>query len=128
MSLEQSIEALIVALDRNTAALAGAKPAATPKTEKPKEAKKPGKTEEQLVAEAQARVAATEAQAAAGEAETDGPTKEQAGEALQGLLTSNKKTQAIALLKKFKAQSLSGLAATDYAAFIEEANDILLAA
>jgi len=130
MSIDKKIDDLISALDRNTSALmlskaaGGSAPAALAKPAKPPKA--PAKSEEQLVAEAQARVAATEQ--AVEEAESSGPTKEQAGAALQALLAANLKPAAIALLKKFKVASLSGLAESDYEAFIAEANEALLAA
>lgn len=131
MSIDKKVDDLIAALDRNTSALllnrataTATTPAAAPAA-KPTKPAKPAKTEEQLAAETLARVAATEA---ATEAEETGATKEQAGEALNELLKANKKAQAIALLKKFGAASLSGIPADKYGEFIEQANDVLLSA
>jgi hypothetical protein len=89
--------------------------------------KKPAKSEEQLVAEAAARVAATEAAADAEEAPT-GATKEAVGKAVEAMLKANKRKEAVALLKKFGAESVSSLAATNYDAFVEEADGVLMSA
>jgi hypothetical protein len=81
---------------------------------------KPAKTEEQLVAEATA--------AAAAEAEADDSpvaTKEDAGKALNALLSANLRAQAVALLKKFGAASLSLIPADKYGEFVAEANALL---
>lgn len=125
MSIDKKVDDLIAALDRNTSALLLNRATATATTPAAAPAAKPAKTEEQLAAETLARVAATEA---ATEAEETGATKEQAGEALNELLKANKKAQAIALLKKFGAASLSGIPADKYGEFIEQANDVLLSA
>ena len=60
--------------------------------------------------------------------EASGPTKDEVSKVVEGLLKANKRDAAIALLKKFKAVSVSTLKESDYAAFLEEAQEIELAA
>lgn len=120
--IETKIDELIAALDRNTAALSGAaKPAAT----KPAAvAKKPAKTEEQLVAEIVAKNAATEI------AKDDGPTLEDVKAAINKMLKANKRNAAIALLGSFdgatNAPTLQAQGSDVMSAFITKAEDILL--
>lgn len=59
---------------------------------------------------------------------TDGPTKEQVGKAVEGLLAANKRKEAIALMKKYGATSVSSLDEKHYPKFLSEADEILLAA
>jgi hypothetical protein len=94
------------------------------KTAKPAKPPKPAKSEEQLVQEAAERIAKTEA-----EAETPaGATKEAVGKAVEAMLKANKRKEAVALLKKFGAESVSSLAAANYDAFVEEADGDLMSA
>src|ERR1700675_4150458 len=53
-----------------------------------------------------------------------GPTKAQVEEAVQKMLSANKRKEAVAALGNYKATSISKLAESDYAAFLEEANAI----
>jgi hypothetical protein len=120
--IEKKIEDLIDALDRNTAALMGAKTTTA--------AKKPAKSEEQVIAEAAAKAAAQEAaEVSAAEGAT---TPEAVKAALDSLLKANKRKEAIALLGSFeKATNVTGIVAQGgevMAAFVEKANEILLAA
>jgi hypothetical protein len=89
-------------------------------------------------AKAAARLAAKNAAAAAaedaaedpdaGEGEPEGPTKQEVGDAIKALMAANMRTQAKDLLAEFGAEALSGLAPDDYPAFIEKANELLIAA
>jgi len=94
------------------------KPAKSPKQSKP------AKSEEQLVAEAAERIAKTEAEA---EVSTSA-TKEAVGKAVEAMLKANKRKEAVALLAKLGATSVSSLAESNYAAFIEEADAVLMSA
>lgn len=58
----------------------------------------------------------------------DAVTKEQVGEAIEALLNADMRKQAIALFAKFNAKSLSGVAAEDYAAVKQAADDLLMSA
>jgi cell division septation protein DedD len=60
--------------------------------------------------------------------EPEGPTKEDVGKSVEAMLAANKRKEAIALMKKFKATSVSSLDKADYAAFLEESEAILMAA
>ena len=60
--------------------------------------------------------------------EPEGPTKEQVGAAVEKLLASNKRKEAIALMGKYKATSVSSLDEKHYADFLEGAETILMAA
>jgi len=60
--------------------------------------------------------------------EPEGPTKEEVGKAVEAMLAANKRKEAIALMKQFKATSVSSLDTKHYAAFLEEAETILMAA
>ncbi len=105
-----------------TAAPAAAKPAAA----KPAPAKKapPAKTEEQLAAEA---LAAAEAEQNAADAAGDaGANKEAVGAVVAALLAAGQRNEAINLLKKFGASSVSGVKAEDYDAFVAEGNELLV--
>jgi hypothetical protein len=64
--------------------------------------------------------------AAKPEPDADAVTKEQVGEAIEGLLNADLRKQAIALFKKFGATSLSSLAEENYAAVKEAAEGLLL--
>ena len=140
MSLESKIDELIAALDRNTAALTGAKPDTSPAPTLAKaKVGRPPKSEADKVAEAKARGAATEAEAekvddsklpgkTMQEVETEAASKAEAGAALQNLIAGGKRSEAVAMLKKYGASSLSGLKPEDYAAFIAEAEEVLLTA
>lgn len=57
---------------------------------------------------------------------SDGPTKEDVGNAIASLINSNLSKECGALLKKFGAKSLSGVAAEDYPAFMAEAEELLM--
>lgn len=57
-----------------------------------------------------------------------GPTKVQVGEAVEKMLGANKRDEAVALMKTFKAASVSTLKESDYAAFLEGADAILMTA
>jgi hypothetical protein len=58
--------------------------------------------------------------------ESDGPTKEEVGEAIEALLNANLRDKVIKLYAKFKAKSLSSVKPEDYAAIKQEAEDLLL--
>jgi hypothetical protein len=60
--------------------------------------------------------------------ELEGPTKEDVGKSVEAMLAANKRKEAIALMKKFGATSVSSLDAKNYAAFLEESEAILMAA
>jgi alpha-galactosidase/6-phospho-beta-glucosidase family protein len=139
MTIETKIDDLIAALDRNTAALAGAKTAGNSFTtgmNSPsqqltppaavKATKKPAKSEEQVVAES---VAKREAQEIAAD---EGPTLAQVKKAVDSLLKANKRDAAIKLLASFgSAKSATGIVeqgAEVMAQFIAKADDILLGA
>jgi len=107
------------------------KPATAPKpaaAAKPAKPAAPAKTEEQLVAEFAAEEAAKQAAADAAEATTAAVTVEVVGDAIQAMLSANKRKEAINLLAKFGAKSASSVAEEDRAAFVTEAEAILLAA
>jgi nicotinamidase-related amidase len=120
--IEDKIDALIAAMNNLTAAIVGSTVApppppvtpAKPKADKPKKA--PAKSEEEIVKEV--------AQAAEAEVTV---TKDQVSAAVQELLKANKRQEAIDLLARFKAKSVSGLAEADYAAFVDGANEVLMA-
>jgi uncharacterized protein (DUF2267 family) len=124
--IEDKIDALIAAMNNLTAAIVGGSEKAPPpvivatvvapakpKADKPKKA---AKTEEEIVKEV--------AQAAEAEVTV---TKDQVSAAVQELLKANKRQEAIDLLARFKAKSVSGLAEADYAAFVDGANEVLMA-
>jgi hypothetical protein len=117
--IEKKIDEVIAALDRLTAAFSQVATAAAPAAVKPVVAK-PAKSEAKLQAEANARVAETEKAA--------GPSKDEISKAVEELLKANKRKEAIDLMKKFDAKSVSTIKESDYAAFLEEANAILIAA
>jgi hypothetical protein len=52
-------------------------------------------------------------------------SKEEVGEIVSKLLSAKLREEAIGLLKKFKATSVSGVAASDYAAFVAEGKQLL---
>jgi uncharacterized protein (DUF2267 family) len=124
--IEDKIDALIAAMNNLTAVIAGGSPAVNtpavaattaapkPKADKPKKA--PAKSEEEIVKEV--------AQAAEAEVTV---TKDQVSAAVQEMLKANKRQEAIDLLASFKAKSVSGLAEADYAAFVDGANEVLMA-
>ena len=56
------------------------------------------------------------------------PTKDDVSKIVESMLKANKRTEAIALMEKFKATSVSTLKESDYAAFLDAADEILLAA
>jgi uncharacterized protein (DUF2267 family) len=126
--IEDKIDALIAAMNNLTAVIAGGSPATNtpaivatvvatapkPKADKPKKA--PAKSEEEIVKEV--------AQAAEAEVTV---TKDQVSAAVQEMLKANKRQEAIDLLASFKAKSVSGLAEADYAAFVDGANEVLMA-
>jgi hypothetical protein len=67
------------------------------------------------------------------EEETEEPaegeaSKEQVAEAIEGLLNANLRPQVIKLFAKYKAKSLSGVAPEDYAAMLQDAQDLILSA
>lgn len=96
---------------------AATKPAAT----KPAKPTKPAKTEEQLAAEA---LAAAEAEAAAEGGEQE-YTQDDVAAVVDGLLKAGKRPEAVALLKKYKATSVSKVPADSYAAFVTEGKSLL---
>lgn len=100
-----------------TKAIAPATKAVAPKAVRPA---KPVKTEEQLAQEAAA------AEAAADTADESAPTREAVGLAVESMLKANKRTEAVALLKKFGAASVSALPLDKYIEFLEAAEAILL--
>jgi hypothetical protein len=113
--IEKKIEDLIDAIDRNTAALLGSNKAA-PAAKAPKKA-----AETKAVVE---EVAAVE--------ESPSVAPEAVKAALDSLLKANKRKEAIALLATFeKATNVTAIVAQGgdvMAAFIEQANEILLSA
>lgn len=62
------------------------------------------------------------------EGEEGDATAEAVGEKVEELLNANLRDETIALFKKFKAKSLSGLKPADYAKFITGADDLLMKA
>lgn len=58
--------------------------------------------------------------------ESDGPTKEEVGEAIEALLNANLRDKVIKLFAKYKAKSLSSVKPDDYAAIKNDAEDMLL--
>jgi hypothetical protein len=128
--IEKKIEDLIDAIDRNTAALLGVGKGEKLIAAKPVAAKKPVKSEEQVVAEIAAKSAVQEAETTA--TEESGVTLESVKAALDSLLKANKRKEAIALLASFeKATNVTSIVAQGaevMAAFIQEANGILLTA
>lgn len=60
------------------------------------------------------------------EPDEDAVTKEQVGEAIEGLLNADMRKQAIALFAKYGAKSLSGVKTEDYAAIKQDADDLLM--
>jgi hypothetical protein len=112
---------------------AEAKPTANTAGAKPAKAAKPAKkTEEQLAAEALEKANAEAA--AEGEDEPSGPTeaipatKEGVSLAVKTLIEGGKRDDAIALLKKYKAASVSAMQAKDEATigkFIADVNGVL---
>ena len=62
------------------------------------------------------------------EKEPEGPTKEDVGKTVEAMLAANKRKEAIDLMKKYKATSVSSLGASDYAAFIEDCESVLMSA
>jgi hypothetical protein len=60
--------------------------------------------------------------------EPKGPTREDVGKAVESMLAANKRKEAVALMKEFGATSVSSLDAAKYAAFLEGAEAILMAA
>lgn len=82
---------------------------------------KPAQSEEQLVTQA------TTAAAEAAEKADDKPvvSKQDVSAAVAKMLEANKRTDAISLLKKYGAQSVSGIHEADYAAFVADAQAIV---
>lgn len=105
---------------------AATKPAATKAATKP-----PKKTEEQLAAEALEKAnaeAAEEGEADVGQTEPLEATKEGVALAVKLLIEGDKRDDAIALLKKYKAASVTSMQAKDEATiekFIGEVNGLL---
>ena|ERR1017187_4456644 len=60
--------------------------------------------------------------------EAEAVSKQLVGEAVEKLLGANKRAEAVALMKKFKATSVSSLDEKHYAAFLEEADALLMTA
>lgn len=115
MSLEQ---ALFAAAKAFVAALETVEVPAAKKPGRP--AKQPAKTEDAIVQEvADAAVETAE--------EVATVTKATVSKALEDLLKANKRNDAIAILKKFDATSVSTLPEKNYAAFCEAAETALLA-
>jgi hypothetical protein len=59
------------------------------------------------------------------EAETDAPDADAVKATIQKLLAAKQRDELVALLKKYKAASFSGLKEADYAAFTKEADEVL---
>lgn len=112
-------------LVKGTAAVAADKAAAAKKAT-PATVKKPAKTEEQLAAEVAASQAATEAAQDAGDDLKE--LKERAGKATADLLAANLRDKAVGLFKKYGAKSVSSVPEDKLAAFIDEAEGLLLSA
>jgi hypothetical protein len=114
--IENYIDDLIAAIDRNTAALLG-----SDKTDKQPAEKVSKKAAVKVVEETKAPVEATNIVA-----------PEAVKSALDSLLKANKRKEAIALLATFeKATNVTAIVAQGgdvMAAFIEQANEILLSA
>ena len=112
-------------------AAAAGKPATPGKAATGKPATLKGQAPEEKAA---ARLAAREAaRAAAEDADpeadaTDGPTKQEVGEAIKALMAAGMRPQAKELLAEYGAEALSGIPEENYAEFIEKANDLLVAA
>lgn len=119
------------------------KPATTPATGKPatgkpatgKPATPAGTTAEakaaaRLAAKQAAEQAAQDAADVAGEGEDTprGPTKEEVGAKIKELMNAGLRPAAKELLAEFGAEALSGLTEDDYAAFLEKADELLVAA
>ena len=62
------------------------------------------------------------------EKEPEGPTKEDVGKTVEAMLAANKRKEALDLMKKYKATSVSSLDASNYAAFIEDCESVLMSA
>lgn len=120
MSLEAKIDELIAALNSHAEALRGvtklAAGAPTPAAAKPK------KTEADRDADAKARVEKTEA-----EASTAAPAPT-IGSMIEAMLRANKRKEAVALLKKYKATKASEVPSEKTEEFIAQAEEILIAA
>jgi hypothetical protein len=126
LSIEKKIEDLIDAIEKNTAALLGAKPAASTapaavaatKTASSKPKGAPAKTEEQLVAEA---------------TKTESPslTVDDVKKAVDKLLKANKRQDAIDLMADFEgaknATEVAKLGEEAIESFVKQANDLLAA-
>ncbi len=112
------------------AAAAGAgKPAATTAAAgKAATGKKPTPEEKAAAALAAKQAAEAAAEDAGDGTDAEGPTKEEAGAAIKALMAANLREQAKELLAEFGAAALSGLKPEDYGAFIEKANELLMAA
>lgn len=62
------------------------------------------------------------------EPDPDEVTKDQMGESIAALIEADMRKQAVALLLKFKAKSVSEVAAENYAAVKQAADDLLMSA
>lgn len=62
------------------------------------------------------------------EVKEDGPTKEQVGEAIEEMLNANLRDELKAMLKRYKATSLSSIPKEKYPAFLKEAAKIMATA
>lgn len=95
--------------------------AATKPATKPVPAKKPTKPPVDDDAEPEAEETTEE-----GEGE-EGLTREEVGASVAKLLNNDMRDQAIALFKKYKAESLGSLKSEHFAAFKQDADDALMA-
>ena len=103
------------------------KPATTAKGPTP-EAKAAARLAAKQAAEQAAEDAADEDDGEGdGEEASEGPTKEEVGAKIKELMNSGMRPQAKELLSEFGAEALSGLSEDDYAAFIEKADELLIA-
>lgn len=88
----------------------------------------PTKTAVAKATKAATKVAKVEAAVEKAVAKVEGPNKADVGSVVEKLLGADKRTEAVALMKTFGASSVSTLAETKYAEFIEAAEAILMTA
>jgi hypothetical protein len=119
----EALHAFLISDNGVTKAAAPTK-ASTPKAAPP--AKAPAKAPAKKVAPPPEDDADDETEEAEAEATDDDITQEEVGESLSQLITSNR-AAAVAILKKYKAKSLSSIAEDDYAAIKQDLDDALMA-
>jgi hypothetical protein len=91
------------------------------------DASPPAKATKAVVKKALAKAAAQPAEEAEDET-VEGPTKEEVGEGIQAMLNANLRKEAIALFKKYKAESMGSVNPKDFAALKSDIDDALLSA